>query len=134
MTVYDEIRVRRTLSPAARVNGTANCTAVDLGGVGADSALVVIITGVITDGSHAVSIEDSDDGATGWTAVPAGRLQNGPAPTITAANGDTQFEIGVTVTRRYARVTVVSTGATTGGLFAAVVMAGQSDQVPISHA
>lgn len=130
--LYDSTLVRRTVSPAVRTNGTVNGAAVNFGPGGFDSAIVVVTTGTITDGSHAVAIEDSDDGSTGWAAVPAGRLQSVP-PTIVAANDDTQFEIGVTPVKQYLRVSVTTTGATSGGAFAAVVVAGEPGSLPISH-
>jgi hypothetical protein len=131
--LYDSTLLRRTIAPAVRTNGTHNGAAVNFGTGGFDSAIVAIVTGTITDGSHAVAIEDSDDGATGWGAVPAGRLVGSP-PTVVAANDDTVFEIGVTPAKQYLRVSVTTTGATTGGLLAAVVVAGEPGSIPISHA
>lgn len=133
-TVYDKTLVRRTISPALRANGTVNGAAVDRNaGRGAEEALVVVITGTITDGSHAVAIEDSADGSTDWQPVPIGVVQ-GAAPTVVAANDDTQFEIGVGSTRRFLRVSIVTTGATTGGIIAAAVVLGDFREIPVSHA
>lgn len=131
--LYDEAVVRRTLSPAVRTNGTGTGAAVNLAAYNADSAIVAVITGTVTDGSHVVAVQDSDDGTTGWANVPAGRLTGTP-PTITSAGSDTQFEIGVQAARDYLRVSVTTTGATTGGLIAAVVVAGDPGSSPISHA
>jgi hypothetical protein len=131
--LYDELLIRRTVSPATRANGTVNGVAVNLGPTGADSAVVAFVTGAITDGSHAAAIEESDTGTGGWTAVPAGRLQ-GAVPTITTSDNNTQFEVGVTVAKQYLRAVVVTTGATTGGVVAAVIAAGQPGQTPVSHA
>lgn len=118
---FDNTVVRRTISPAVRANGTVNGVAVDRAvSGGAEEAIVAIITGTITDGSHAVSIEDSDDGTTGWAAVPAPNLR-GTSPTIVAANDDTIFEVGVGTSRRFLRATVVTTGATTGGAISVAI-------------
>lgn len=134
MSTFDEVLFRRTLSPATRTNGTANGVAIDrMVNGGMQDAVVVVLTGTITDGSHAVSLEDSDDGSTGWAAVPAAQLQ-GTLPTVLAANDDTVFEVGVFSTRRFLRVTVVTTGATTGGLFGAGIMLGTPRFSPASHA
>ena len=132
-TLYDEARARRTISPATRANGTVNGAAVDLGATGSESALVVVITGTVTDGTHTVAVEDSADGTSGWAAVPAGRLQGSP-PAIVATDDDTQFEIGVVPIRQFLRVSVVTTGATTGGIVGAIVVAGQPGATPVSHA
>jgi hypothetical protein len=132
-TVYDEVLARRTVSPAVRTNGTVNGAAVDLGqgsGGGTYEASVVIVAGTITDGSHAVAIEDSDDGSTGWAAIPAGQLQGSP-PTVVAANDDTQFEIGIAQCKRHVRVSITTTGATSGGAIAAAVLVGHRRSSPI---
>lgn len=129
--LYDSVVTRRSISPAVRVNGTVNGAAVNLGTTGADSAIVVVLTGTITDGSHAVTIEDSADGSTGWAAVPAGQIR-GTLPTIISTDDDTQFEVGITPSKQYLRVVVVTTGATTGGAFAAAVVV-KGDTSPVVH-
>jgi hypothetical protein len=131
--IYDNTVVRRSVSPAVVTNGTINGVAVNLGAYGAESAIVVVTTGTVTDGSHAFSIEESDTGAGAWTAVPVGRLTSA-APTVLAANDDTLYEVGVTPLKAYLRVVVVTTAATTGGLLAAVVVVGEPGTVPVSHA
>jgi hypothetical protein len=129
LDLYSETRVRTSLSPAARTNGTVNGAAVDrslFSGV-----MVVVQTGTITDGSHAITIEDSADGASGWAAT-AGQLQ-GSLPTVGAANDDTLFEVGVLGGRQFFRVVQTTTGATTGGIVGAVVVLGHPKHTPVSH-
>ncbi len=131
--LYDLVAAKRTVSPAVRGNGTINGAAVDRAATGgSDGSLVLVQTGTITDGSHAVAVEDSDDGSTGWAAVPAGQLQ-GSAPTVVAADDDKLYEIGVLSSRRYLRVSVTTSGATTGGIVGAVIVLGESRNVPVSH-
>lgn len=131
--VYETTLVRRTISPAARANGTVNGVAVDRAASGgAEEAVVVVLTGVITDGSHVVSVEDSDDGTTGWAAVPAGQLQ-GTVPTVVAANDDTIFEVGVAASRRFLRASIATTGATTGGVIGSVIVLGDFRHTPVTH-
>jgi hypothetical protein len=132
MPLYDNTVGRFAVAPAVRTNGTVNGPAVNLGTWGADSALVVVVTGTVTDGSHAVAIEESASGTGGWSAVPAGRL-TAAAPTITSANGNTQFETGVTPAQPFLRVSVTTTGATTGGALAAVIVAGEPGTTPVAH-
>lgn len=133
MSLYDVVTVRRSLSPLVRANGTASGAAVNLGISGSDSAIVAVVTGLITDGSHAVSVEESDTGTGAWTAIPVGRL-SGALPTMTATDDDTQFEIGVVAGKQFLRAVVTTTGATTGGLFAAVIATGEPGITPVSHA
>lgn len=116
MTLYDRTLTKVSLAPIIATNGTLNGTAIDRAvNGGMQNAMLVVSTGVVTDGSHAVAIQDSADGSTGWTAVPVAVLQ-GTAPTVVAANDSTVFEVGVGLTRRYLRAVVVTTSATDGGL------------------
>jgi hypothetical protein len=133
MPVYEYVVVRRSVSPAVRTNGTLNGAAVNLSTYGAESGIAFINTGTVTDGSHAVSVEESDTGAGGWSAIPAGRLSATP-PTITSANSDTQFETGFSAGKAFVRVVIVTTGATTGGLLSAGVVIGDVGYDPVSHA
>lgn len=133
MPLYDSVLVRRSVSPQVRTNGTVNGAAVNLSTNGSDSVIVAVITGTITDGSHVVSIEESDTGAGAWTAIPAGRL-NATPPTITSTNSDTQFEVGALPSKAFVRVVIVTSGATTGGLMSSSIVAGEPVYLPISHA
>lgn len=131
--LYDLVAVKRTISPAVRANGTVDGIAVDRASTGgSDGSLVVIQTGTITDGSHAVVIQDSNDGSTGWVAIPSEQLQ-GTSPTIGAADDDLIYEVGILSSRRYLRVSVTTTGATTGGVVGAVIVLGESRNIPVAH-
>lgn len=121
LDLVNDISAARSLSPAARTNGTVNGTGVDLAGY--DGAAVVVATGTITDGSHAITIEDSPDNSV-WTPVAAGdRIGN--LPTIVAADDDTVFEFGYKGVQRYLRAVAVTTGAATGGIFGATIVRGK---------
>jgi hypothetical protein len=133
MSTFDEIVVKKSLSPLARTDGTANGTAVDRvvsGGTG--DAVLVVSTGTITDGSHAITVQESADGSTGWADVAAANIQ-GSLPTVVAVNDDTMFEVGVRPTQRYLRAVATSTGSTTGGVFACAFILGGPRVKPISH-
>jgi hypothetical protein len=137
LSLYNNIRTLLSLPAAARLNGTVNGAAVNtnIGLANFRTAMLVVIAGTITDGSHAVTVEDSVNGSTGWVAVPAGALQ-GALPTVVAANDDVVFEVGISPdpTRPFLRAVAVTTGATTGGIFGAVIVLGQPASTPVSHA
>jgi hypothetical protein len=134
MSVYDEVVVKKSLSPVARTDGTANGTAVDrVVSGGTQEAVLLVSTGTITDGSHAITVQESADGSTGWANVAAASLQ-GSLPTVVAANDDTMFEVGVRPTQRYLRAVATSTGSTTGGVFGCAFILGRPRVQPISHA
>lgn len=133
MSIYDRLLVRHTIGPAVRTDGTHNGAAVDRSvNGGMQDAVVVVSTGVVTDGSHAVTVEDSADGSTGWTAVDSSQLQ-GELPTVTSTDDDTVFEVGVLSSRQFLRASITTTGATTGGLMAATVALNAPRFSPVGH-
>lgn len=115
-----------SLSPAALTNGTVNGTGVDLQEY--DSAMVVFFSGAVTDGSHALSIEESDTLGSGYTTVAAADLIGTLTTPLTGTEDDVVTSIGYKGSKRYIRPTVVTTGATTGGIIGAVVLRGHAHQ------
>lgn len=122
LDLVNDLNAATSLPPASRsANATVNGTGVDLAGY--DGAAIVVSTGTITDGSHAIAIEDSPDN-TNWTAVAAAdRIGN--LPTVVAADDNTAFKFGYKGVQRYLRVSVTTSASTTGGVFGAVVVRGK---------
>ncbi|WP_309095267.1 hypothetical protein [Streptomyces sp.] len=129
MNPYNNTRVQRTLAPAART-ATANGTTVDRAASGAryQDALVVIDTGVVTDGTHTFTVQESANG-TSWSAVADADLQ-GTEPVVTSANDDTVYELGYVGGARYLRVAVTVAGATNGGIYSAAVVLSNARRGP----
>lgn len=120
--VYRETLSAMALTSSARTAGTANGTTVDRGAqnLSNPSVLFVVTTGTITDGSHAFAVQESDDGSA-WTAAPASLVQ-GTAPTLTTTDGNKVFDVGYFGYKRYCRLTVTTTGGTTGGIYSAAAV------------
>lgn len=134
-TLYNRCLTQKALASAERVNGTANGIAVDLSVYGNDfrTVLFIVSAATITDGSHAITMQESVDG-TNWTTVPASRRQ-GSLPTIVAANDDAVFEFGYIVgTQQYVRLVATTTGATTGGIYSAVAVCSEASTTPVARA
>ncbi|MFD0902338.1 hypothetical protein [Actinomadura sediminis] len=133
MSTYDEISVTKSISPLVRTDGTVNGTSVDtVVSGGMQDAVLLVTSGAVTDGSHAVTVEESADGSTGWAAVAADRLQ-GDLPTVESADDDTVFMTGVRPSQRYLRAVMVTTGATTGAAISAAFILGRPRTKPVSH-
>jgi hypothetical protein len=132
-SLYNVARAKLALTVALRTNGTVNGTTVDLNENkdGSRSAMLVVVVGTITDGSHAITLQESDDGSA-WSTVAATDLQ-GSAPTIAATDDDVVRELGYTGSKRYLRPVAVTSGATTGGTFGAVIVRGFTRRTPIAH-
>lgn len=114
--------------PAAVRNATANGTGVDLSGYNA--AAVVITSGTVTDGTvYTFEVQESDDNAT-FTAVADADLI-GTEPTLSQTDDNVVREVGYKGNKRYIRVALTTvTSATTGGLFAAIVVRGKPRKYP----
>ena len=100
------------------------------GKVAYNDVVAVIDVGTWTDGTHTFTLEDSPDDST-WTAVAAG-LFNGVCVVDGAADDEQQYKIDYLGSEQYVRVTVTSSGVTTGlaGAAAVIVLAG-ADQKPV---
>lgn len=123
-TLYNNVDAKLTLNPAARTDGTANGTGVDRhdSNQGYRTAMAVIHTGAITDGTHTFSLQDSADNST-FADVADGFLQ-GTEPAIGSSDDNEVHVIGYTGSERYLRVKCVTTGATSGGIFGVTILLG----------
>ncbi|MFB6626508.1 hypothetical protein ACFCWD_29070 [Streptomyces sp. NPDC056374] len=132
MDAYSNVTVRETLAIATRT-ASANGTGVDRAGGGAmfQDALVIVHTGTITDGTHAVDIQESDDNSS-FTSVAASELQ-GAEPSIVAADDNKLFVVGYKGLKRYLRVAVTASGTTSGGVYGASVVLANPRTAPVVH-
>lgn len=134
-SVYNTCLARSTIAPgAARTANTTGATVdrmTDTGGF--RSAMVIVQTGTITDGTFTVTVQDSPDGTT-WSDVADEFLQ-GTEPAIGSADDNRVFEIGYVGHQRYLRANVAVTGSpVTGGEFGAVVVLGWPRKMPPERA
>lgn len=89
---------------------------------------IILNCSAFTDGSYTIDLKESDDDST-YTAVAAADIL-GTNTAIVAIN--TPSHIGYVGKKRYVRVSVVSTGTTTGATLAAVAIQGEARQTPLS--
>lgn len=128
--IYSNVLTKQTLVPAART-ATATGTAVDRNEDGSmfQDALVVVAAGVITDGTHTIEVQDSDDNVT--FAAVADEFLQGAEPAIAAANDNGTYELGYLGRKRYLRVVSTVAGATTGGVYGAAVILSDPRIAPV---
>lgn len=131
-TIYTQSKVVNALAYAVRTANTAvNGLAIDLaqGGNNYRDALFIFKTETVTDGTVAVTIEESDASGSGYAAVDSTRIQ-GTLPAVTTDDDDTVYKIGVRPTKRYIRLVATSAGATSGAGFSAVAVLGNGSNNP----
>jgi hypothetical protein len=117
-------------SRAITTNTTNTGVSIDL--TGFNSAGFYIFSGTVTDGVFTLLIEDSDDN-TNWTTVNNSNLNKTIASaTFTAPDDNVCKSIGYIGSKRYVKLSLVSTSVTTGGTFVAVAFLGTPNFVPVS--
>lgn len=131
-SMQDDTSARMTLNTGLRTNGTVNGTGVDMAGTGNffRTAMLLVISGAVTDGTHTVTLQESDDNTT-FTAVGAGDLQ-GALTAVTTANANTVQRQSYVGSKRYLRASVTTSGATTGGTTTAVVLLAQGSGATVT--
>lgn len=125
--------IASNIAPAVSVapdgNRTANLNGAGVDRRGYDSVAALVHFGTITDGGWTPSLEESDDDST-YTAVAADDLV-GSFSEATSADSDTIQEVGYVGTKRYVRVVVTeSSASTTGAKFSAAIVRGHAHQRP----
>lgn len=135
-SVYTNCVAVKTLAhQTIATDTTTNGAAVDLHANldASRSAMLVVLTGTLTDGDYSITLEESDSSGSGYAAVAAADLQ-GTSPVVVAdTDDDTVFELGYVGKKRYLRAVVVSTNTTSGGVLSAVIVRGFVRRPPVSH-
>ncbi len=130
-----ELSVQPTIEPQDLTDGTVNGASVDQKEFG--SATFLIDVGLWIDGSHVFSVEVANDDGTGspgsFAAAPAADLV-GTNPTVDGLTVDNQaYKLGYHGDKRWARVSVVTTGSTTGLVdVVAYVVLGNPAEAPVA--
>lgn len=123
----NDIKVVTTIEPAASITATTTGAAVDTAGY--RSAVAVIHCGVHTDGTFTPTLEESDASGSGYTTVAAADL-SGSFTAITSANDQSIQKVGYLGSKRYLRVVMTETVATTGAFFTASIVLGNPISAP----
>jgi hypothetical protein len=116
----------KSIAPKA-IAATETGTAVDLQNY--ESAEIVVEAGVITDGTHVISLTECDTSGGSYTAVAAGDLIGTPPTLTSAAGGSTAHKFAYKGSKRYLKVVSTVSGATTGGVYGACVVRGDPRHV-----
>ena len=136
--MQDDTSARISVLVASRTaKATVNGTGVDMAGTGNffRSAMMLVIAGAITDGTHTFKLQESDDNST-FTDVAAGDLQ-GTLVALSAGGGtvsgpNTVQRQSYVGSKRYLRGVVTTASATTGGNAAAVILMTQGSGQPVT--
>lgn len=112
---------------------TADKTATGIDLAGFKTAVVVLNMGVITDGTWALEVQESDAASSGFAAVAAADLIGTEPTGLTTgagSGGSTVYTIGYKGSKRYIRTVLSQSAAGTGALAGIVVIKGNPDHTP----
>lgn len=134
ITVYNNTLAREALTSALRPTGTVNGTAVDTAVFGNNcrEVLFIITTSTMTNGSHVITVEESDTVGSGYTAVDPSRVM-GTLPTMTNTDSDTFFSFSVRPIKRYVRLVTTITAGATGGIYSAKALMANGNNHPVTR-
>jgi len=125
-----QLAFNATVATDTTTAGTIIDTADYDGGVKFD-----LIATAYTDGTYTPLLEESDDsGMSGATAVPDAKIigtEAGAAISAATATTDVLNSIGVFANKRYIRLSIVSTGTTTGATIVSVAQK-QPEVTPVA--
>lgn len=98
---------------------------------GFESATFSLVTGALTDGDYALTIEDGEDsGLSDGSAVNSDFLI-GALPAFTDDGDDNlSLDLGYVGKKRYVRVSIVSTNTSSGAVIGSMVMKGHKASRP----
>ncbi|KQH75591.1 hypothetical protein AO501_25275 [Mycobacterium gordonae] len=134
-TTHNQSLVQRALNYAVRSsNSAATGVAVDTGVYGNNfrDVTFAVYTATITDGTHTITVEESDSSGSNYGAVESWRI-SGTLPEIVAADDNTVFQFGVRPTKRYVRLTITDAGSSSGGAVGAVAILSNGGNNPVAR-
>ena len=128
--IHNTIGAVTALGSRSVTTAAVNGIIVDLSGYNA--AELVMVSGTVTDGTHAVTLtEGSASDLSDGTAVAAGDIL-GSLPSFTTTDSNATKRVGYVGNKRYVRLTITPTGATTGGIFGAIFLRGHASSQPVA--
>lgn len=105
--LYSNIAAFQALAPAVQAAAVQG-PAIDL--LGAGRVAFVVNTGAVAgSGDYGLTLQDSDTGTSGWTAVAADLMQTNAPATLAA---DSVYRLGYIGHKRYVRLSLTKAGGT----------------------
>lgn len=118
-------------SAAITSNTTTHGNIIDM--LGFDALEFLILAAAITDGTYTAVIEEGNDSGLSDAAVVNANNIFGTLPSFISTSDNTVQRIGYRPGAfRYVRLSLTSTGVTSGGTMSAVAVLGNADNMPVA--
>src|SRR5690242_19740977 len=124
---------KQAFVPAAK---TATANGLDIDTSGYEAATFYLNVGVVTDGTHTPKLQEADDNGSGSAGTysdvaAAGLIRSFTALTTGAGNGGSAVqEVGYIGGKRWVRIVMTVSGATTGAVYGATCALGKARNLP----
>lgn len=128
--LHNKCLVANALAAATLTTGTTSGIIVDTASF--EALEFVLQSGTITDGAFAVTLEEGDDSGLSDAADVVAAEMLGDA-SFAATDDDSVKRVGYIGKKRYVRLKIVATGATTGGPFAAMGLLAFGAHQPVAN-
>lgn len=126
------ISPQAAINPGAAITGNGTTTSATIDRAGYEALEFIFQSGTITDGAFAVTLyEGSASNMSDEAAVAAADIL-GTQPSFAAADDNTVKRVGYKGSKRYVRAKAVQSGATSGGILAAVAILAKPRFAPTS--
>ncbi len=132
--LHNNIKVMPAIPPRVIMAGNATYTSEIIDRDGYESLEFAIQSGVLTDATYTATMYDDTDAAMGTEAavVAPDILGTNALATFVAADDSLAKKIGYCGNKRYVRLKIVQSGATTGGYITAIAILGHPKKAPVS--
>ena len=135
--LFNNVEIREAL-PTAAITSDTTTVGAELDTKGFESALIAIQSGVVTDGTFIPLLEEADDDGSGSPAAFSAVADADMIPQVAAevgaqfvaADDNTVAKIGYRGNKRWLRLSIVSTGTTTGALLSASLIMNEARHLP----
>ena len=129
--IHNDLTQTASMGPVAIATNTTTAGAI-IDTQGFAALEFVISSGVITDGAYAILMQDGDDSGLSDAADVADTFMTNTEASVAFALTDdaTVKSIGYVGHKRYVQLSIVSTGTSSGGLFAVTAIQGAAFTKP----
>ena len=128
--LHNNIKVTPAINPGAAITGNSTTDSATIDTQGAESLEFVIQSGTITDGAFAYKLQEGDAANLSDVADVAAADCLGAAGSFAATDDNVVKRIGYKGSKRYVRVRLTQSGATSGGVMGAVAVQGHLRNFP----
>lgn len=131
--IVNSVKTTPALTPAAAITGNAATNGITIDTQGFEGAAIAVTSGVITDGTFALKLQEGDASNLSDAAdVAAADYNAGYGASFAATDDGVTKKLGYRGSKRYIRLVATQAGATSGGFLTALAILGHPRNMPVS--